>query len=60
MSTLNPQGPLVKIKPQDNVYTALLAVAILFLAVAAGIVMHSLMVNYGLSFGDIFKPGEIK
>lgn len=60
MSTLNPQGLLVKVKPQDNVYTVLLAVAILFLALAAGIVMHSLMVNYGMSFGEIFKPGQIK
>jgi hypothetical protein len=60
MSTFNPQGPLIRIKPQDNVYTVLLAVAILFLALAAGIVLHSLMVNYGMSFGDIFKPGEIK
>ena len=60
MSTFNPQGPLVKIKPQDNVYTVLLVVAVLFLATASGIVLHSLMVNYGMSFGEIFKPGQIK
>jgi hypothetical protein len=60
MSSFNTQGPLVKIKPQDNVYTVLLAIAILFLATASGIVLHSLMANYGMSFGDIFKPGQIK
>ena len=55
MSTLSPQGPVVKVKPQANIYTALLFVAIVFMAVAIGVVLKDLFTTYGLSFGQLFE-----
>ena len=51
------QGPVVAVKPQANIYTVLLIVAILMMAFAAGALMYDLMTNYGMSFGDIFSGG---
>ena len=50
-------------KPQADVYTVLLIVAIVCLAVTIGLVLHNLMSpvpagGYGLSFGDLFKSSE--
>ena len=51
------QGPVVAVKPQANVYTVLLIVAILAMAFAAGTLVHDLTTNYGMTFGDIFSGG---
>ena len=52
-----PQGPVVTVKPQANVYTVLLIVAILVTAFAAGVLVFDMMQNYGMTFGDIFSGG---
>ncbi len=55
MTAIPPRGPVVRVKPQSNVYTVLLLVAILVLAAAIGIVLHNLMTVYGLSLGELFQ-----
>jgi len=59
MALMSPSGPVVKVKPQPNVYTLLLIVAILVLAFAAGTVIYDLMENYGLTFQQLFTGQEI-
>ena len=66
MTRAPSQGPVIQVKPQPNVYTVLLIVAVLFMAVTVGMVMYNLMSpvsrldgspgGYGLSFGELFKP----
>jgi len=56
-------GPVVQVKPQPDVYTVLLIVVIILLAVTIGIVLHNLMApvesgGYGLGFGDLFQPAK--
>ena len=65
MTQIPSGGPVVQVKPQPNVYTVLLVVTIIVLAVTIGLVLHNLMSpvttpdgspgGYGLSFGDLFK-----
>ena len=52
------QFPSVKTKPQPDIYTLLLIVAIIFLAVTVGVVMHNLMTTYGLTFTEMFTGRE--
>lgn len=59
--TQNPaQGPVVQIKPQPNIYTMLIYIAILALAVAIGVGLYALMAEppagYGMTIGDLFAP----
>ncbi len=55
-------GPVVRVKPQPNIYTILLVAAILVVGIALGLVLYKLMsplpAGYGLEFGDIFKPWQ--
>ena len=51
--------PVVKVKPASNVYTVLLIVAILCLAVAVGMTVYDLVEHYGLSFKELFTGQEI-
>jgi hypothetical protein len=53
MTSLPPQGPVVKVKPQPDLYTLLLILAILILAVTIGVVLYDLMANYGMTLGEI-------
>ncbi|HAU36199.1 MAG TPA: hypothetical protein DCX07_00595 [Phycisphaerales bacterium] len=55
------QGPVVPVKPQADIYTLLLIIAVVVLIVTIGVVLHNLMGSegYGLSLGDLFKPHEI-
>lgn len=53
------RGPVVTVKPQPNIYTLLLIVAIVMLGIGLGVVMHNLMANYGLEFGQLFDPGSV-
>ena len=48
------QGSMVRIKPQPDIYTLLLALAILALLTAIAFVLHNLLATYGMSFGDVF------
>ncbi len=50
------QQPVVHVKPQPDIYTALLILAIVALAATVGVVIWNLTTVYGLAFGDIFKP----
>ncbi|MCD6304464.1 MAG: hypothetical protein J7M21_05830 [Planctomycetes bacterium] len=55
-----PQGPTIPVKPQPNIYTVMLLVAIIALAMAVVVVFWKLTspppVGYGMEFGDFFKP----
>ncbi len=59
MTMIPPEGPVVRVKPQSNVYTVLLAVGAIVLATAIGIVVYDLMTTYGLSFGQLFQSQKI-
>jgi hypothetical protein len=63
MTQTPSRGPVIEVKPQPNVYTVLLIVAIMALAVAIGVVLRRLMAEvptgYGLQFGQIFKGGYL-
>lgn len=52
----NPNGHVVPVKAQPNIYTALLFVAIIALVVAMVICLKTLMGGYGLSVGDLLAP----
>jgi hypothetical protein len=63
MSETLPGRPVVTTRPQADIYTVLLLVAIVCLAVTIGVVLYNLMSpvsagGYGLSFGDLFKSTE--
>ena len=63
MTEIPRVGPVVQVKPQPDVYTALLIVVIVLLAVTIGIVLHNLVApvesgGYGLGFGDLFRPAK--
>lgn len=58
MTSVSPSGPVVKVKPQPDVYTLLLIVAILCLAVTIGAVVYDLIRNYGLTFAQLFTGQE--
>ena len=53
------QQTTVRVKPQPDVYTALLVVAILVLAATIGIVIWNLTSVYGLTFAEIFQPTNV-
>ncbi len=53
------QIPVVRVKPQPNIYTLLLILAIVFLAAAVGIVMYDLMTTYEMTFAELFTGREI-
>jgi hypothetical protein len=55
MTQASQQSTTVRVKPQPDIYTALLVVAILVLAAALGIVIWNLTSNYGLPFAEIFQ-----
>ncbi len=57
------QGPAVRVKPQPDVYTVLLVIAIIALAVTLGIVLWNLLSSppegYGLPFSAIFDQSKL-
>ena len=63
MTQLPSQGQVVRVKPIPNIYTLLIIVAILVLAITIGIVLYNLLSaspsGYGLSFSDLFNPSDI-
>jgi len=60
MTSLSPQtqGPVVRVKPQPNIYTLLLIVGILILGFTIGAVIWNLTACYGLTFGQLFTGQE--
>ena len=62
MTQISSQGPVVQVKPQPDIYTVILIVGVLALAVTIGIVMYNLMAappnGYGLTFGQFFESLE--
>ncbi len=58
MAELGSDQPVVSVKPQSDVYTVLVIVTILALAVAIGLTLYDLMSpkGYDMGFGDIFAP----
>jgi hypothetical protein len=60
MSQMPGRNPVITVKPQPNIYTLLVIVAIIMLAVGLGLVLHNLMVDYGLSFSQVFDPRSIE
>jgi len=54
-----PETPVVTVKAQPNVYTALLAAAIVVLGVTIGLCLWKLMsplpTGYALEFGQLFE-----
>lgn len=58
MAQTQNNAPVIQVKPQDNVYTALLWIAIL-VALAAIILMSVNLFSesgYGIEIGDLFSP----
>ena len=60
MSMMSPNSVVAKVKPQPNIYTVLLAAAVILLAVAVGVCLYTLMTTYGLSFGEILKGQRVE
>lgn len=61
MTEASSRGPVVEVKPQPNVYTILLLVAVMALGTTVGFVMHNLLTplekgGYGVPFEKVFKP----
>ena len=59
MTRIPSSGPVVRVKPQPDIYTLLLAIAIVVLAVAVGVVVQNLLSTYGLSFGQLFSGQKV-
>ena len=57
MATALDQTPVVRVKPQPDVYTILLILAILLLATSIGVALYDLMNTYGMTFTEIFTGG---
>ena len=55
-----PTNGSIEVRPQPNVYTVLLIVAILVMLVTIGFVAYKLTsdTGYGLTVGQLFKPFE--
>jgi len=63
MTQAPSKGPVVEVKPQPNIYTILLLVAVLALGTTIGFVMHNLLTplekgGYGVPFEKVFEPFE--
>jgi len=61
MASTPPQGPVIQVKAQPDVYTILMLVAIIALAVAIVMCVRNLTHavddgGYGLTIGQLFKP----
>jgi hypothetical protein len=63
MTQFSDPGP-VPVKPQSNVYTVLVAIAVIALVVALVIVLNALLTpvdrgGYGLELGQLFDPQKL-
>jgi hypothetical protein len=59
MTQMPSQGPVIEVRPEPNIYTVLLLVAILVLLVAVGMVFWKLTAplpqGYDLKIGELFE-----
>ena len=68
MAQIPSRSSLVEVKAQPNMYTIMLIVAILVLAITIGLVLYNLLSpvilldgqpgGYGMEIGDLFKPSQ--
>lgn len=56
MTQIQSQGPVVPVKAQPNIYTVLLIIAVIGMAIAVGISLNDLFTHYGMTMGDLFDP----
>ena len=61
MTQAPSKGPVVEVKPQPNIYTILLLVAVLALGTTIGFVTHDLLTpldkgGYEVPFEKVFQP----
>lgn len=56
----SPQHNIVSPKPQPNIYTVLLIVALICMTLTVAVGLRNLMSadGYGLGFGDLLSPGD--
>jgi len=59
MAAMSAQPPVVRVKPQQDIYTLLLILSVLALAAAIALVAHNLMTVYGMSFGQLFTGQKV-
>ena len=59
MTGMSSQAPVVKVKPQPDVYSLLLILAVLALGGTIAYLAHDLMAVYGLTFGELFTGQTI-
>ena len=59
MSRTLSSAPVVRVKPQPNIYTLLLVIAIVVLGVALGLAVWDLTEHYALTFKQLFIGQEI-
>lgn len=57
-------GAAITVKPQSNIYTLLVAIAIVALLVTVVVVLYGLLTpveqgGYGLEFGSLFDPDKL-
>lgn len=60
MAEMPTKAPVLHARSQPDIYTLLMIIAILALALTMGFVLHNLMAavpdGYGLSLGELFQP----
>ena len=59
MNAVSGQTPVVRVKPQPDVYSLLLILAILALGGTIALLVHHLMTVYGLTFQELFTGQDI-
>ena len=59
MTGIPGQAPVVRVKPQPDIYSLLLILGILALAGTVVYLAHHLMTVYGLTFGELFTGQTI-
>jgi hypothetical protein len=63
MSQIPYQARAVQVKPQPNVYTVLVIVAVLAVGITIGVALYFLLASQpngcGLSFGDLFGKAVV-
>ena len=59
MTGISSQAPVVKVKPQPDVYSLLLILAVLAMGGTIAYLAHHLMTVYGLTFGELFTGQTI-
>ena len=56
MTEVSQSTSVVRVKPQADIYTLLVIVAIFALAATVGVAIWNLTSIYGLKFAEIFQP----